>query len=185
MQFKSDAISRLALSALKPVAAIILFWAFSLSVASQAAALTAVCGVKEPVPAAVAAHLTKTAEDLGLGYPRAFAGVVATIQRTGRAPDCYLTKQQARQKGWQRGRDLCLVAPNAAAGIAIGKTRFENREGLLPKIHEGAYRIVDLDFDCGRRGAKRLVYVRDAPGEWLLWVTLDHYDSFIPISPPK
>ncbi len=148
--------------------------------ASPVQAADFVCGNQEPVEPALAEHLTDFAESIGLRHPRAFAGAVATIQRTGRAPDCYLSKRQARAKGWSPGRDLCV----SALGSAIGAYPFENREGLLPRIHEGSYRIADLDYDCGRRGAKRLIYVRDAPGRWLVWVTLDHYKSYVKVPAP-
>lgn len=192
MQFKSDLSASVICQILRAflLALCVAGTPFLTQVKAQAledantAGLHPVCGIGEPVPDPLSVHLLETAEDLGLRHPRAFAGVVATIQQTGRAPECYLTKRQARLKGWRRGTDLCLIATPAKGGIAIGGTVFENREGLLPERYEGRYRIADLDFDCGRRGAKRLVYVRDAPGTWLFWVTLDHYDSFIALTPP-
>ena len=139
-----------------------------------------VCGVGEPADPAHSERLTRFAGKIGLDHVRAFAGAVSTINRTGRAPDCYLPKRTARAQGWRPGGDLCRVR----VGTAIGAYPFENREKLLPRRYEGAYRIADLDYACGDRGARRLVYVRDAPGKWLMWVTLDHYKSYIKVPGP-
>ena len=58
-----------------------------------------------------------------------------------------MPKRKARAKGWRPGRDLCRTQ----AGAAIGAYPFENREKLLPRRYEGAYRIADLDYACGDR----------------------------------
>ncbi|MCB1883888.1 MAG: hypothetical protein KDG89_07820 [Geminicoccaceae bacterium] len=113
------------------------------------------------------ADLRAFAARVGLDDARGFAETVETIRRTGRLPDRYLTKDEARDEGWRPGDDLCDAAP----GAAIGGDRFGNREGRLPR---GDWREADLDFDCGRRGAKRLVFSNDGR----VFVTVDHYESF-------
>ncbi len=157
-----------------------LLFLFIFAVPSAAAQADPVCGMAETPDPAHMERLTAFAEEIGLDYVRAFVGAVSTIQRTGRAPDCYWPKRKARAQGWRPGRDLCRTQP----GAAIGAYPFQNREKLLPRRYEGSYRIADLDYACGDRGARRMVYVRDAPGQWLIWVTLDHYKSYIKVPGP-
>ena len=107
---------------------------------------------------------------LDLKQVDAFVEIVETIRDDGVLPEHYLDKNQARQKGWHPGSDLCDVAP----GHAIGGNRFGNREGLLPDRQGRQWTEADLDFDCGRRNAKRLVFSNDG----LIFVTIDHYESF-------
>lgn len=69
-------------------------------------------------------------------------------------------------------------------GGAIGGNRYHNRERLLPSRYKGRYRLADLDFTgTRRRGAKRLVWVERTTADWTLWVTVDHYESFVRIDP--
>lgn len=86
-------------------------------------------------------------------------------------PPKFLTKRQARKRGWRPGRDLWKVPD--LRGKSIGGDRFQNREGKLP---DGGrrWREADLDYKGGRRGAKRLVYSDDGRR----MVTVDHYDTF-------
>lgn len=122
------------------------------------------------------ADLVALGRQLGLDDPGRFAETVRHICREGRLPDWYLTKAAARQHGWQPGRDLCAVAP----GHALGGDRFGNREGLLPDRPGRVWFEADLDYACGRRGARRLVFSNDR----LVYVTLDHYRSFEPVPCP-
>jgi len=162
--------------ALAPVLFLVFF-----ALQSSPAPAGPVCGMGETPDPDHAKRLTAFADEIGLDHVRAFVGTISTINRTGRAPDCYLPKRKARDKGWRPGRDLCRTQP----GAAIGAYPFQNREKLLPRRYEGSYRIADLDYACGDRGARRLVYVRDAPGRWLIWVTLDHYKSYIKVPGPE
>lgn len=99
-----------------------------------------------------------------------FVETVMSVRQDGDLPDRYLDKNAARKWGWEPGSDLCDVAP----GHAIGGNRFGNREGLLPDRRGRRWIEADLDFDCGRRNAKRLVFSNDG----LIFVTIDHYESF-------
>jgi len=109
----------------------------------------------------------------------AAARTIWHVHMTGRLPACYLTKRAARDRGWRPGTNLWQVAP----GTAIGGDRFSNREGRLP----AAYRYVeaDLDYRGGHRGAKRLVFARSTRGRWRLWVTVDHYRTFVRVPAPR
>jgi ribonuclease T1 len=114
--------------------------------------------------------LPSLAASLGFADPQGFVAVVETVRATGRLPADYATKREAEALGWRPGSDLCAVAP----GRVIGGDRFFNREGRLPAADGRVWFEADLDFSCGRRGAKRLVFSDDG----LIYVTVDHYESF-------
>lgn len=98
--------------------------------------------------------------------------VVSYLQQHQRLPDYYVTKKQAREQGWDpRSGNLCAVLP----GKAIGGDRFSNREGQLPSAGGRVWREADINYQCGRRGADRLLYSSDG----LIFVTRDHYKNFI------
>lgn len=88
----------------------------------------------------------------------------------GYLPINFITKDEARELGWEGGS-----IEEYAPGYAIGGDKFGNREGLLPKAEGRQYYECDIDTD-GRssRGAKRIVYSNDG----LIFYTEDHYESF-------
>ncbi|CAB1276555.1 ribonuclease domain-containing protein [Candidatus Nitrosacidococcus tergens] len=101
------------------------------------------------------------------------AAVVAYLKEYRRLPDYYLTKNQARHLGWIPSKgNLCDILPNHA----IGGDRFGNREKRLPMSRGRAYFEADLNYQCGRRGADRLIYSSDG----LIFITQDHYETFQP-----
>ncbi|GGF21373.1 hypothetical protein GCM10011611_29300 [Aliidongia dinghuensis] len=100
-----------------------------------------------------------------------FEATITALRRDGHLPDgLYVTKNAAERKGWHPGQDLCAVLP----GESIGGDLFDNREGRLPR--GATYHEADLDYHCGHRAAKRLVYNAERQ-----WVTIDHYRSFQPV----
>jgi hypothetical protein len=125
--------------------------------------------------AANEAALQAFARSVGLRDVPGFVETVTELRRSGRLPERYLTKDEAEDLGWRPGSDLCDVAPDAS----IGGDRFGNRERRLPERQGRRWREADLDFDCGRRGARRLVWSSDG----LIYVTVDHYDSFTKVPP--
>jgi hypothetical protein len=131
-------------------------------------ALPAVVAV--PARAASDADLQVFARRQGLKDVTGFVEAVRSIEAKGRLPDQFVTKYRAEQLGWRPGMDLCAVAP----GRSIGGDRFGTRERRLPEAQNRRWTEADLDFVCGRRGAKRLVFSSDG----LIYVTVDHYDSF-------
>ena len=95
--------------------------------------------------------------------------VISYVKANGKLPEFYLTKSEARNRGWVPNKgNLCDVLP----GKAIGGDRFSNREKQLPKDNQ--YFEADVNYDCGHRGADRIVYTRDGD----VWLTHDHYKSF-------
>ena len=140
-----------------------------------------VCGAGIRIEGPQDEALRRFAHEHGIEYVEVFVVVVNTIHLTGRLPDCYVTKKMAERKGWREGRDLWEAAP----GDAIGGNRFPNRQALLPLDYNGRYREADLDYDGGHRGAHRLVYVDESRGEWLVWVTTDHYRHVYRVPAPE
>ena len=88
----------------------------------------------------------------------------------GHLPENYITKDEARELGWEGG-SVEAYAP----GYAIGGDAFGNREGLLPEAPDRIYYECDIDtLGEDSRGAKRIVFSNDG----LIYYTQDHYESF-------
>ena len=97
--------------------------------------------------------------------------VVPYVKQNGKLPDYYITKREAREKGWDASSgNLCDVLP----GRAIGGDVFTNREGNLPEKQGRKWFEADLNYNCGRRNADRLLFSSDG----LVFVTHDHYKTF-------
>lgn len=97
--------------------------------------------------------------------------VALYLNKYGRLPDNYITKRQAKELGWDSAKqNLWDVAP----GKSIGGDYFGNYEGLLPEEDGRDYFECDIDYEGGRRNAKRIVYSDDG----LIFYTEDHYESF-------
>lgn len=96
--------------------------------------------------------------------------VVLYLAAYGELPPNYITKDEARDLGWEGGS-----VERYQDGAAIGGDRFSNREGLLPEAKGRSYTECDIDTDgYGSRGARRLIFSNDG----LYFYTSDHYESF-------
>jgi len=102
--------------------------------------------------------------------------MLRTLDQTGNKnlPSKFVTKHEARLRGWKPGEDLWSI--DRLRGSSIGGDRFQNLEGRLP---DNRWREADLDYKGGRRGGKRLVFSRDGRR----FVTVDHYRTFVEIPP--
>ncbi len=125
--------------------------------------------------AADEAALRGFAEAVGLKDVDGFIAAVESLDRGGKLPDRFVTKSEAAKRGWRPGADLCAAAPEKS----IGGDRYVNADRKLPPKQGRIYREADLDFACGERGARRLVFSNDG----LRFVTTDHYRSFQPVPP--
>ena len=93
------------------------------------------------------------------------------ILENGKLPDYYITKKEAMNLGWIASKgNLCEVAP----GKAIGGDYFTNREKILPMTKNRRWYEVDVNYNCGNRGADRILFSNDG----LVYVTYDHYKTF-------
>lgn len=96
--------------------------------------------------------------------------VALYIHTYGKLPQNFITKNEARDLGWEGG-SLEPFAP----GKCIGGDRFGNYEGLLPKANGRTYTECDIDtLGEKSRGAKRIVFSNDG----LIYYTEDHYETF-------
>ena len=97
--------------------------------------------------------------------------VALYIHTYGKLPANFITKNEARDLGWEGGS----VEKACGEGLAIGGDKFGNREGILPKAKGRQYYECDIDtFGKNSRGAKRIVFSNDG----LIYYTDDHYESF-------
>lgn len=96
--------------------------------------------------------------------------VALYIHTYGCLPGNFITKNEARDLGWEGG-GLEKYAP----GMCIGGDRFGNYEGLLPDAPGRIWTECDIDtLGKSSRGAKRIVFSNDG----LIYYTDDHYESF-------
>lgn len=103
--------------------------------------------------------------------------VALYLETYGELPDNYITKDEARELGWNGGS-----VERYAPGMCIGGDRFSNREGLLPKENGRVWTECDIDtLGESGRGAKRIVYSNDG----LIYYTDDHYETFERIYPEE
>ncbi|PZU83780.1 MAG: ribonuclease N [Chryseobacterium sp.] len=95
--------------------------------------------------------------------------VIAYVKSNYQLPDFYITKSEAKSKGWIPSKgNLCDVLP----GKAIGGDKFSNREKQLPKGEQ--YYEADVNYDCGNRNSDRIVFTKNGD----VWLTKNHYKSF-------
>jgi len=97
--------------------------------------------------------------------------VALYLQTYGKLPKNFISKKDAEEQGFRFGEgDFGEAFP----GMSVGGSRFGNYEGQLPEKSGRRYYECDIDYQGGRRNAKRLVYSNDG----LIFYTDDHYKSF-------
>ena len=96
--------------------------------------------------------------------------VALYIHTYGCLPNNFITKNEARDLGWEGGG-----LEDYAPGMCIGGDRFGNYEGLLPDAPGRTWTECDIGtLGKSSRGAKRIVFSNDG----LIYYTDDHYESF-------
>ncbi len=96
--------------------------------------------------------------------------VALYIHTYGKLPSNFITKEEARDLGWDGG-GLEPYAPS----MCIGGDYFGNYEGLLPEKKGRKYTECDIDtMGKSSRGEKRIIFSNDG----LIYYTDDHYESF-------
>lgn len=92
------------------------------------------------------------------------------IHTFGWLPSNFITKDKARDLGWEGGS-----VEDYAPGYAIGGDVFQNREGLLPDVEGRIYYECDIDTNgYHSRGSRRIVFSNDG----LIYYSHNHYESF-------
>lgn len=123
--------------------------------------------VAEEVPAAEESPVAEAQPIAEDGSYTTKEDVALYIHTYGKLPQNFITKNEARDLGWEGGG-----LEDYAPGKCIGGDRFGNYEGLLP---EGSYRECDIDtLGADSRGPKRIVF----SDHGLIYYTPDHYESF-------
>lgn len=95
--------------------------------------------------------------------------IVRSLNQHHQLPAYFITKREARKLGWHPGLPFNRIV--ALRGKSIGGDRFGNYERRLPS---GDWKEADLDYQGGRRNAKRIVFSQ----EGVQYVTVDHYQQF-------
>lgn len=97
--------------------------------------------------------------------------VALYLHRFGHLPSNYITKTQAKKKGWDQSKgNLWEVLP----GMSIGGGPFSNAEQRLPEKEGREYKECDVNYQGGSRGDDRIIYSNDG----LIYFTGDHYNTF-------
>ena len=96
--------------------------------------------------------------------------VALYIYTYGELPSNFMTKNEARELGWEGG-SLEPYAP----GMCIGGDWYGNYEGMLPETNGREYHECDINtLGASSRGAERIVFSNDG----LIYYTDDHYETF-------
>lgn len=90
-------------------------------------------------------------------------------------PDYYITKAEAYKMGWNNlTGNLSEVAPNHMIFGGI----YKNKKKVLPDKEGRVWYEADINYNGGYRNKQRIVFSNDG----LIFVTYDHYDTFIEIT---
>jgi guanyl-specific ribonuclease Sa len=96
--------------------------------------------------------------------------VALYLHQYGKLPSNFMTKKQARKKGWSSG-----ALNRKVKGKCIGGDVYGNYEGKLPDVEGRIYYECDINTLHARsRGPERIIYSSDG----LIWYTPDHYETF-------
>lgn len=88
-------------------------------------------------------------------------------------PDEYITKNEAKNYGWNEKKKLRTILPGR---IMVGDV-YSNKNGKLPDAPGRIWYEADINYVGFKRSAHRIVYSNDG----LMFVTYDHYFSFYEI----
>lgn len=103
-------------------------------------------------------------------------GIVNYIEAYGWLPDNFITKAEAREKGWDSSSNY---VGEAAPDMSIGGDKFGNYEGLLPSKKGRTWYECDANYAGRKRGADRVLFSSDG----LYYFTSDHYETFTQMFP--
>jgi len=91
----------------------------------------------------------------------------------GKLPDYYITKEEAENLGWTRGKDLSKFAP----GKMIGGEVYYNDKHILPEKQGRIWKECDINYESGKRNSFRLFYSNDG----LMFYSPDHLDGNVTV----
>lgn len=96
------------------------------------------------------------------------------LMHRGSLPEYYIYIDDLRALGWKKSKAPAKYAPGKMVFGGI----YRNDDGHLPDAPSRIWYEADLNYYSGRRNGHRLVWSNDG----LLFVTYDHYESFIEVA---
>ena len=117
----------------------------------------------EPMKAVEAGYATKDGQ-YGADY---------WIKYVASLPKYYITEDELVALGWKWGKSPAKFAPGKMATMGI----YRNDDNHLPQISGRIWYEADINYYSGRRNGHRLLWSNDG----LLFVTYDHYETFLEI----
>jgi len=152
---------------------VILAFVFVFVVAGDFSFMQDIALPTEPAAIIDATEATDAVEDALIDIDGSYTtkeDVALYIHTYGHLPSNFMTKDEARDLGWEGGG-----LDEYAEGMCIGGDYFGNYEGLLPEAEGREYTECDIDtLGADSRGPKRIVFSNDG----LIYYTDDHYESF-------
>lgn len=101
------------------------------------------------------------------------AGADFWLKYFGELPDYYVTEEDARKIGWDRGKSPAKFIP----GKMITRGNYSNDDGHLPQADGRIWYEADINYYEGKRNGHRVLWSNDG----LMFVTYDHYETFYEI----
>lgn len=96
------------------------------------------------------------------------------LKHSNKLPIYYISSQEAKNLGYNPLLgNLSVVAPEKM----LFKGIFKNKNGHLPSALGRVWYEADINYTRGYRGSDRIIYSNDG----LIFVTYDHYNTFIEI----
>mgnify|MGYP001172567993 FL=1 len=109
----------------------------------------------------------------GMATDKGLMGADFWLKMSRTLPEYYISEEEIRALGWQRGKSPARYAP----GKMLTKGEYENRNGHLPQRDGRVWYEADLNYHEGKRNRHRIVWSNDG----LIFVTYDHYATFYAI----
>ena len=120
------------------------------------------CEIK-PMEAVKAGHGTKDGQN-GADYWMKYYAVL---------PEYYIPEDELVALGWGRGKSPAKFAPETMMTSGI----YRNDNQHLPQIPGRVWFEADINYYSGKRNGHRLLWSNDG----LLFVTYDHYETFLEV----
>lgn len=96
------------------------------------------------------------------------------LKNNGKLPDYYISVEDIEDLGWDNGDSPVKFAPKKMIFGGI----YHNFNGRLPQIEGRIWYEADINYYLGKRNRHRIVWSNDG----LIFVTYDHYETFIEIT---
>lgn len=110
----------------------------------------------------------------GYATRNGFEGADYWLQKYNVLPDKYNGKKEPKELGWV---SVLGNLDDIAPGMMIGGDIYRNRSGHLPQAEERIWYEADINYTGGYRSRHRILYSNDG----LIFVTYDHYETFVEI----